>query len=144
MELIITVAMILIVSTFAMPTFLNYYRTAKVRAAAQTVSAIVNQGRQLAIKTNQSVAVCFTTPLMSFRVANCAGATIPVVGLTGNANTIRIPEGTTLTGGTATFASLGNATGATYTLTDIASGSQLNVVVAASGRTCLSSTTSCP
>ena len=62
MELVIVVAMISIVSSFAVPTLLNYYQLAKVRAGAQTVSAILNQGRQLAIKSNlTTVATCITT-----------------------------------------------------------------------------------
>jgi Tfp pilus assembly protein FimT len=136
-ELVIVVAMILIVSSFAVPTFLNYYQLAKVRAGAQTVSAILNQGRQLAIKSNlTTVATCITTTTITFRQATCAGATIPVVGLTGTGNSIRLPEGISLTTtGTATFTNLGAATpGATYTVTDPVSTRTLTVSVAASGR----------
>ena len=137
MELVIVVAMISIVSSFAVPTFLNYYRSAKVRAAAQTVSAILNQGRQLAIKSNlTTVATCITTTTITFRQATCGGATIPVVGLTGTGNSIRLPEGINLTTtGTATFTNLGAAApGATYTVTDPVSARTLTVSVAASGR----------
>jgi prepilin-type N-terminal cleavage/methylation domain-containing protein len=136
-ELIITVAMISIVSSFAIPQVFNYYRTAKVRAAAQNVSAILNQGRQLAIKSNlTTVATCITTTTITFRQTNCAGATIPVVGLTGSGNSIRLPEGINLTTtGTATFTNLGAAApGAIYTVTDPVSTRTMTVSVAASGR----------
>jgi prepilin-type N-terminal cleavage/methylation domain-containing protein len=136
-ELIIAVALISIVSSFAIPTLLTYYRLAKVRAAAQTVSAILNQGRQLAIKSNlTTVATCITTTTITFRQATCGGASIPVVGLTGAGNSIRLPEGINLTTtGTATFTNLGAAVpGAIYTVTDPVSTRTLTVSVAASGR----------
>jgi prepilin-type N-terminal cleavage/methylation domain-containing protein len=136
-ELVVVVAMISIVSSFAVPTLLRYYQTAKVRGAAQTVSAILNQGRQLAIRNNlTTVATCITTTTITFRQTNCGGATIPVVGLTGAGNSIRLPEGINLTtSGTATFTNLGAATpGATYTVTDPVSTRTMTVTVAASGR----------
>jgi prepilin-type N-terminal cleavage/methylation domain-containing protein len=136
-ELIIVVALISIVSSLAVPTFLSYYQTAKVRAAAQTVSAILNQGRQLAIRNNlTTVATCITTTTITFTQTTCGGATIPVVGLTGAGNSIRLPEGINLiTTGTATFTNLGAATpGAIYTVTDPVSTRTLTVSVAASGR----------
>lgn len=136
LELIIAVSMILIVATFALPSFLDYYRAARVRAGAQTVSAILNQARQLAIKNNLNrVAVCITATTMQFRQTNCSGASIPVVGLTGASDNIRVPDNISLsTSGNATFGNLGNATtGATYTVTDT-SGRTLSVIVAASGR----------
>ncbi|MEX2222075.1 MAG: GspH/FimT family pseudopilin [Candidatus Rokuibacteriota bacterium] len=139
-ELVIVGAMISIVASFAMPSFLNYYRSAKVRAAAQTLSAILNQGRQLAIKDNlTAVAVCITTTTMQFRQPDCSGASIPVAGLTGASNNINAPDGINLTtSGNATFTKLGNAApGATYTVTDPASGRTLSVIVAASGRIAL-------
>jgi Tfp pilus assembly protein FimT len=136
-ELFITVGMISIVSSFAIPQVFNYYRTAKVRAAAQNVSAILNQGRQLAIKSNlTTVATCITTTTITFRQTTCGGATKPVVGLTGAGNSIRLPEGINLTTtGTATFTNLGAAApGAVYTVTDPVSTRTMTVSVAASGR----------
>lgn len=136
-ELVIVAAMISIVASFAMPSFLNYFRSAKVRAAAQTVSTILNQGRQMAIKNNIStVAVCITATTLRFRQTDCSGTSIAVVGLTGAADTIQAPEGISLTTtGNATFTNLGNASpAATYTVTDTASGRSLSVIVAASGR----------
>jgi type IV fimbrial biogenesis protein FimT len=134
-ELVITIGMILIITTLAMPSILSYYQSASVRAGAQTVSAVLNQGRQLAIKTNGPVAVCISTGLR-FRQTNCSGTAIAVTGLTNSSNDIPLPAGITLsTTGNATFSNLGNATTAgTYTVTDTASGRTLTVTVAASGR----------
>lgn len=147
-ELIITVGMIVVLTTWATPSFLNYLRSARVRAGAQTITAYLNEGRQLAIKTNGAVCVAHTTSTMQFRTTNCAGAAINVAGLVGTSNNIRLPENISLTllsGSSAIFGQLGNATTVgTYTVTDVPSGRTLNVIVAPSGRICLSSTTSCP
>lgn len=134
-ELIITVGMILVVTTWAMPSFLRYYRTARVRAGAQVVSAYLNQGRQLAIKTNSPVCVSSTATTMQFKQTNCAGALINVAGLTSTTGTVLPPQGISLSSTSAIFGNLGNATtAATYTVTDTASSQTLTVTVAASGR----------
>lgn len=135
-ELVITVGMILIVTTFAMPSFLNYYRSAKVRAAAQAVSAYLNEGRQLAIKTNSPVCVSNTATTIQFRQTNCSGTVINVAGLVTTGGNVRLPEGISLSStASAIFGNLGNATtAATYTVTDTVSSRTLTVTVAASGR----------
>lgn len=147
-ELIITVGMILVVTTWALPSFLNYLRSARVRAGAQTVSAYLNEGRQLAIKTNGPVCVAHTTSTMQFKTTNCSGAVINVAGLAGTSGNLRLPDNISLavtSGSSALFGQLGNATAGTrYTVTDTPSGRTLNVIVAVSGRICLSSTTTCP
>ncbi len=135
-ELVITVGMILVITTFALPSFLNYLRSARVRAGAQTVSAYLNEGRQLAIKTNGSVCVAYTSSTVQFRTTNCGGAVINVAGLVGASGNVRLPDNITMSStASAIFGSLGNATtAATYTVTDVPSGRTLTVSVAASGR----------
>ncbi len=134
-ELIITVGMILIVTTLAMPSFLSYYQSARVRAGAQTVSAYLNEGRQLAIKTNGPVCVTNTTSTMQFRTTNCSGALITVAGLVNASGSVRLPDGISLSTVSPIFGQLGNASpGGTYTVTDTASGRTLTVTVAPSGR----------
>jgi Tfp pilus assembly protein FimT len=135
-ELVITVGMILVLTTWAMPSFLNYLRSARVRAGAQTISAYLNEGRQLAIKTNGAVCVAHTTSTMQFRTTNCTGTVITVAGLVNASNNIRLPDNVSLTStASAIFGQLGNATtGATYTVTDTPSGRTLTVTVAPSGR----------
>src|SRR5258707_11588661 len=69
-ELVITVGMILVITTWAMPSLLNYYRSARVRAGAQVISAYLNEARQLAIKTNSAVCVFRSTAsVIQYRTA---------------------------------------------------------------------------
>jgi Tfp pilus assembly protein FimT len=138
-ELVITVGMILVITTWAMPSFLNYYRSARVRAGAQVVSAYLNEARQIAIKTNAAVCVFRTSSTtIQFRTATgttCNATAIAVAGLANTTSSIRLPENVTLSSTTAIFGNLGNAnTAATYTVTDAVSGRTLTVTVAASGR----------
>ena len=135
-ELVITLALLLIVTTLAAPSFLSYYRSARVRSGAQMVSAYLNQGRQLAIKTNTPVCVDYTTTSMQYRQSTCGGATIGVAGLVTTGNSIPLPENISLTStASPIFGTLGNATtGATFTVTDTVSSKTLHVTVAASGR----------
>ena len=95
-ELIITVGMIVVLTTWAMPSFLNYLRSARVRAGAQTVSAYLNEGRHCAIKTNGSVCVAHTSSTMQFKTTNCGGAVINVAGLVGASGNVRLPENVSL------------------------------------------------
>jgi len=134
-ELVITIGIILIATTFAMPSFLSYYRSARVRSGAQTLSAYLNEGRQMAIKTNSPVCVSYTTSTIQFRQSTCGGTTLYVSGLN-SAASIRMPDNISLTStASAIFGNLGNATtGATYTVTDTVSNRTLTVTVAASGR----------
>ena len=111
-ELVITVGMILVITTWAMPSFLNYYRSARVRAGAQVVSAYLNEARQLAIKTNAAVCVFRTSSTtIQYRTATGTTCNASVIAVAGLANTA-----------------------ATYTVTDAVSGRTLTVTVAASGR----------
>lgn len=135
-ELVITVGMILVITTFAMPSLLSYYRSARVRSGAQIVSAYLHEGRQLAIKTNTPVCAAYTATTMLLRQTNCAGTIINVAGLSTSGGSLPLPESVSLTStASAIFGNLGNATtAATYTVTDPASNRTLTVTVAASGR----------
>ena len=149
-ELVITVGMILVVTTWAMPSFLNYLRSSRVQAGARAVSAYLNEGRQLAIRTNAPVCVAHTTSTMQFKTSTCAGAVIFAAGLVGASGNVRLPENISLSitsGSSAIFQQLGNAAAGTqYTVTDVPSGRTLRVLVAVSGRVCLASATAtvCP
>jgi Tfp pilus assembly protein FimT len=148
-ELVITVGMILVVTTWAMPSFLNYLRSSRVQAGARAVSAYLNEGRQLAIKTNGPVCVAHTTSTLQFRSTSCGGTAIVVTGLANASSSVRLPDNISLSvtsGTSAVFQALGNAVGTTYTVTDVPSGRTLRVIVAPSGRVCLASATAtvCP
>src|ERR1700730_14036078 len=84
-ELVITVGMILVITTWAMPSFLNYYRSARVRAGAQVISAYLNEARQIAIKTNSPVCVFRSSAsVIQYRTATgttCNATPIAVAGL---------------------------------------------------------------
>jgi Tfp pilus assembly protein FimT len=122
-ELVITTAMILIISAIAAPSFINYYRSARVRSAADVVKTYLNEGRQLAIRQNAPVCVKSTSTAVQFLQTNCTSSTI------------RLPDNITLSTSGAIFTNLGAANpGATYTVTDTVSGQQLTVTVAGSGR----------
>ena len=95
-ELVITIAMILIVSALAAPSFLNYYRSARVRAGADVVKAYLNEGRQLAIRGNASVCVKSTSNAIQFLQTSCSGTAITAAGLSGTSGNVQLPENITL------------------------------------------------
>ena len=138
-ELVITVGMILVLTTWAMPSFLNYYRSARVRAGAQAVSAYLNEARQLALRNNSPVCVVrSSTTTMQFRTATgttCNATVIAAAGLANSSSNIQLPDNVTLSTTTVIFGNLGNAnTAGSYTVTDAVSSRTLTVTVAGSGR----------
>ncbi len=138
-ELVITVGIILVLTTWAMPSFLNYYRSARVRAGAQMVGAYLSAARQIAIRNNVAVCVARTSEnTMQFRTASgtmCNGTVIAPTGLADSSQNIRLPENVTVSDSTVVFGSLGNANlGGSYTVTDAISSRTLTVTVAGSGR----------
>ena len=134
-ELVITIAMILIVSALAAPSFMNYYRSARVRAGADVVKAYLNEGRQLAIRGNASVCVKSTSSAIQFLQTNCTGTAIAATGLSSTSSNVRLPENIAVSTASAIFTNLGAASpGATYTVTDTVSNRQLTVTVSGSGR----------
>jgi prepilin-type N-terminal cleavage/methylation domain-containing protein len=56
-ELIVVVAVIGVLMVVGMPTFISYQRNAAIRGGAQELVALLNQGRQFAVKENQTVCV---------------------------------------------------------------------------------------
>jgi prepilin-type N-terminal cleavage/methylation domain-containing protein len=56
-ELVVVVAVIGILMAAGMPTFLGYLKTSSLKGGAQEVVSALNQGRQLAIKNNETVCV---------------------------------------------------------------------------------------
>lgn len=137
-ELVITCAMILVLATLAMPSFMTYMRTATVRAAAQEASAILNHARQEAIRQNCSVIAARSTGGFTFsRVATCslpAGA-YTVVGMSAG-GIFKTSDAVTITGpASVQFNALGSAQVAqTFTLTSNRYASTMRVFVEASGR----------
>lgn len=134
-ELIVVIAIIGILAGVALPFLLSYYQTSKVRAAAQTMTTFLNQGRQLAIRTNQNVCVHITPTAMHYHLGSCTGPTWvgPGSDAVGNVNA---PAAITLTTtADPVFNYVGAATPqATYTVTSVPDGHTLSVLVTTAGR----------
>jgi prepilin-type N-terminal cleavage/methylation domain-containing protein len=56
-ELIVVAAVMGLVMAIGMPSFISYWRTSGLKAGAQEMVAVLNQGRELAIKENETVCV---------------------------------------------------------------------------------------
>jgi len=134
-ELSVILAVIGVLFSLSLPAFLNYYQTAQIRGAAADVASYMNQGRQLAIQMNCSVAVQVAATGISYtRQANCQTPGVWTGPGTDAAGNIPAPDGITLaTSATPIFTNLGAAAPAA-TLTVTHGSSSLSVLVSASGR----------
>jgi Tfp pilus assembly protein FimT len=137
-ELILVVGIIGIITALSTPMFLSYYQGAQLRVAAEEVVTFLNQGRQMAITQNGLICVHITSTAMHYHLGGCGGATWIGPGTDAGGN-IAVPQGITLlTTANPVFNYLGGTTqGATYTITHTPSSKSVNVVVALSGRVCI-------
>ncbi len=134
-ELTVLLAVIGALFSLSLPAFITYYQSAQVRGAAADVAAYVNQGRQLAIQLNCSVAVQIAPTTITYtRHANCQVPGVWTGAGTNAAGNIPAPDGITLAASaTPVFNNLGAAApSATITVTN--GTSSLSVLVSASGR----------
>lgn len=134
-ELAVLLAVIGALFSLSLPTFITYYQSAQLRGAAADVAAYVNQGRQLAIQMNCSVAVGISAVAITYtRQGNCRTPGVWTGAGTDAAGNIPAPEGMTLaTSATPVFNNLGAAApAATVTVTH--GSSSLSVLISASGR----------
>lgn len=134
-ELVVLLAVIGVLCGLSLPAFITYHKSAQVRGAASDVAAYLNQGRQLAIQLNCSVAVGIdATTITYIRQGNCQTPGVWKGAGTSAAGNIPAPEGITLTASaTPVFNNLGAAAPAA-TLTVTYGSSSLSILVAASGR----------
>jgi prepilin-type N-terminal cleavage/methylation domain-containing protein len=135
-ELLVTVALLGILTAIAMPYFLSYWRAATLRAGAEELAGVLNNARQLAISRNRSVCVSNDGTRVRFHFDSCANTAITQPGTDGQ-GWFTLTNAQRVSGSTAnvTFNYLGAATtAATYTVQNPSGGSTLCVVVAASGR----------
>jgi len=134
-ELTVLLAVIGALFSLSLPAFISYYQGAQVRGAAAEIVAYVNQGRQLAIQLNCSVAVQITPTAITYtRQANCQVPGVWTGAGTNAAGNIPAPAGITLaSSATPVFNNLGAAAPAA-TLTVTHGSSSLSVLVSASGR----------
>lgn len=134
-ELLVVCVIIGILATTSIPYFLRYYQTAALKATTQELAALLNQGRQIAIKENEPVCVHTASGSIHFHVNGCAGTTWVGPG-TDSAGNLTLPAGFTLTtSADPIFNYLGAANPpATYTITQAGTAKTLRVIVAMSGR----------
>jgi Tfp pilus assembly protein FimT len=134
-ELIVVLTVVALMTAVAMPQFLSYVQSAKVRGAAEQIAAALRRGRQLAVSGNQNVCVQTVATALRYRIASCAGPTWTGPGTDSSGN-IPAPAGISLSAtASPVFNYLGSASpAATYTVADPLSTRQLHVTVAASGR----------
>lgn len=134
-ELTVLLAVIGALFSLSLPAFISYYQSAQVRGAAADLVAYVNQGRQLAIQLNCSVAVQIAATAISYtKQGNCQTPGVWTGAGTDAAGNIPVPDGITLaTSATPVFNYLGAAAPAA-TLTVTHGSSSLSVLVSASGR----------
>lgn len=132
-ELVIVTAVIGILFALGLPFFVSYWQSARVRAGAQEVRAALQQAKQLAITTRQSICVQAGTNGYQFRQGGCSGTAWIGPGTDGTGN-FRLQNNVTLSGASPVFTALGAAApGGTLTVTG-PNGSTLTVTVAGAGR----------
>jgi Tfp pilus assembly protein FimT len=132
-ELSVLMAVIGTLFVLSLPTFLSYYQSAQIRAAASDVASQLNLGRQMAIQRNQSICVSIGSAAPQYYLGGCGGTLL--FGVTtdtyGNAAS---HNGITLsTTANPVFNNLGAATPAA-TITVTQGPRTLRVIVSSSGR----------
>ena len=135
-ELLVTVAVIGIITTVSAPAFTAYWRSATLKAGAQELVSILNRGRSVAIAQNTSVCVKQGASKVQFLTGSCTGTVWTGPGTDGN-GWFTLQNSVTVSGTTANviFNYLGAAsTAATYTVQNPVNNASMSVIVALSGR----------
>jgi Tfp pilus assembly protein FimT len=135
-ELLVTMAVIGILATLSVPTFISYWRAATLKGGAQELRTILNQARHLAITTSTTVCVSQgANNKVRFLVGGCTGTVWTGPGSDGN-GWFSLQNGVTVTSNPLiVFNSLGAATTAgSYTVQNPIDNATLTVTVSKSGR----------
>ena len=135
-ELMAVVAVIGILAVLAMPMFLTYWRAATLRAGAEEVATILNEARQTAISSNNTVCVTRSTvTTLQYHVGACGNAAYVGTGTDTNGD-IRLTTAVQITNDPqVTFTYLGAATpGGIYTVQNPVNAATQTVTVVTSGR----------
>lgn len=136
MELLVVVAVVAILAAIAIPVMWGYVRASTVRAGAQEMRTALQQAKQLAITTRNTVTLQAAPG--GYQIV-CGGAGCPGQFWTGTAwtnaaTTLRLENSVTVAGPNIGFSPLGAAVPAgTLTVTG-PSGDVLTVTVSAAGR----------
>ncbi|MBI5628269.1 MAG: hypothetical protein HY953_05065, partial [Candidatus Rokubacteria bacterium] len=72
-ELLVLIAVIGILTAVSTPAFLSYLRSATLKAGAQELATIINQGRQIAISKNTTVCVMQAGNKVQLLTGGCGG-----------------------------------------------------------------------
>src|SRR5262245_5138373 len=73
-EMAVVMLILAIMTVLATPLFLTYYQSSRLRAAAEEVASIINQGRQLGIRENTGTCVHIGATSIQYRLGStCAG-----------------------------------------------------------------------
>ena len=130
-------AVIGVLFSMMVPSFLSYYQASQLTTAAQQVRTLLSQARELAIKQNGNTCVqlASATQMQYYLNTTCTGSAWLGAGTDGVGN-ITLPQGVTVTASAnPVFGYLGAALPAvTYTITNATTGATLTVSVALSGR----------
>jgi Tfp pilus assembly protein FimT len=134
-EVLVVAAIVSVLMATSAPFFTSYYQSARLRSAAGEIAGFLNQGRQIAIRQNDSVCVRVETTAMRLHLDSCSGATVVGPG-TDAAGNVAAPQGIALAAtADPVFSYLGNAApAASIAVTNTETGSSLTVTVSASGR----------
>jgi Tfp pilus assembly protein FimT len=141
-ELIVVVAVIGIIMAVSVPTLWTYFRTAALRGGAEELVTVLNGGRQLALRMNQTVCITTTANTVQYHVGTCGAGAWAGPG-TDSAGNITLSNSITVSGGNNlcfSYLGAGVATPApcisntTYTVTNPQGGATMSVTVATTGR----------
>jgi prepilin-type N-terminal cleavage/methylation domain-containing protein len=135
-ELIVVLALIAVLSVFAVPNLLTYWQTSTLGAGADEMASILARARAMAITENTTVCVERSSTYVQYRKPGCGGAVWAGRG-TDSAGAIRLASGLTVSAATASvvFTNLGAAsTAGTYTVTNPKTSQSRTVIVDASGQ----------
>jgi prepilin-type N-terminal cleavage/methylation domain-containing protein len=150
-ELSVVIALIAIISAFAVPSILSYIEAEKIRGAARDIVALMNEARQLAITRNITYSVeGQTSPMNQLRfcsgsVTPCPPAAVWVAPATNANGWIRIDNVSLVLAQPITFTALGAAApGGRLRVQQERSANCLDVVVSGSGRVQIVPAQACP
>jgi prepilin-type N-terminal cleavage/methylation domain-containing protein len=134
-ELMVLLAVIGIVSALALPSFVTYWQGATLRAGAEELMTVLNDARQLAITSNNTVCVTTATTTIQYHVGLCGSATYVGPGTDSSGN-IRLASAVQITNNPqVTFTYLGGAsTNGVFSVRNPVNGTTQTVTVTASGR----------
>jgi Tfp pilus assembly protein FimT len=134
--MLIVLGIVGVVLIGALPSFVEYRRSATTKAAAEELAAGLNTARQLALARARSVCVEVAGGLYRFRIGSCGSADIWIGPGTDGNGFFRLANNATITTNTnPVFTYLGAAVpAATLTVTNPQGGNTLQVVVSGSGR----------